>query len=66
MNALLALLLLISTPNQVEYFPSILFGHILVGPGTSRYETVFTVTAKKEARSTLALFNERGESMKAT
>ena len=66
MKALISLCLLLSTANPVEYFPSILFGHILVGPGVSRYETVFTITARQETRSTLSLFTDAGEPMKAS
>ena len=66
MKLLIALFLLFYPGEHVEYFPSILYGHILTGPGMSRYETIFTITAKKEIRCTLALFEERGEPMKAS
>jgi len=52
--------------REIRYFPSILYGHILAGPGTSKYETVFTVSAKKEARATLQLFGEKGERIEAS
>ena len=65
MKAVVAVVLLLSVGNKVEYFPSILFGHILIGPGMSRYETIFVVTAKEKTRSRLTLFSDRGEAMKA-
>src|SRR5215510_12268224 len=52
--------------KEIRYFPSIVYGHILAGPGTSKYETVFTVSARKEARATLHLFGDKGERMEAT
>jgi hypothetical protein len=52
--------------GDIQYIPSILYGHILVGSGTSRYETVFTVTATKATRSRLDVFTDRGEPMDAS
>ncbi len=65
MNLLCGMLLL-SSFGHVRYFSSVLYGQILLGPGTSRYETIFTVTAQKETRSTLELFTDKGEPMKAS
>jgi hypothetical protein len=61
-----ALLLLFSFAREARYFPSIVYGQILIGAGTSRYETVFTLVAEKETRATLGLFTERGEPMNAS
>jgi len=63
---LLAFLTLVLPGKEVQYFPSILYGHILAGPGTSKYETVFTVSAKKETRAALHLFGEKGERIEAS
>jgi hypothetical protein len=63
---LLTLLMLVQPVKEIRYFPSILYGHILSGPGTSKYETVFTVSARKEARATLQLFADKGERMEAS
>jgi hypothetical protein len=51
---------------QVWYFPNILYGHILTGSGSSRYETVFTAVSQKETRARLALFTDRGGPMRAS
>ena len=59
------LLLLTHAATEVRYFPSILYGHILVGSGMSRYDTTFTATAKKDTRVSIALFTDKGEPMKA-
>lgn len=66
MRIVLALLMLVLPTKEIRYFPSILYGHILAGPGTSKYETVFTVSSKKEARVTLQLFGDKGESIEAS
>jgi hypothetical protein len=66
MFLLYALLLLSSFGKEVQYFPSVLYGHILIGPGTSRYETIFAITARKETRATLELFTDKGEPMQAS
>lgn len=58
--------MLLLSGKEIRYFPSILYGHILVGPGMSKYETVFTVSARKETRATLQLFAEKGEQMNAS
>jgi hypothetical protein len=63
---LFALLMVVLQGKEIRYFPSILYGHILAGPGTSKYETLFTVSARKEARATLQLFGDKGERMEAT
>jgi hypothetical protein len=63
---LLGLLMLVLPGKEIRYFPSILYGHILAGPGTSKYETVFTVSAKKETRAALHLFGEKGERIEAS
>ena len=64
-KALGALLLMVAVGGEIQYVPSILYGHILVGSGTSRYETVFTVTARKATRSRLDVFTDKGEPMEA-
>jgi hypothetical protein len=61
-----ALLMLLLSGKEIRYFPSILYGQILAGPGTSKYETVFTVSARKETRATLQLFADKGERMNAS
>src|SRR5689334_14606385 len=66
MRLLLALMMLVLPGREIRYFPSILYGHILAGPGTSKYETVFTVSAKKAARATLQLFGDKGEHIEAS
>ncbi len=58
--------MLIPQSKEIQYFPSILYGHIWAGPGTSKYETVFTVSAKKETRAALHLFGEKGEHIEAS
>ena len=63
--AILLTLMGISPGDDVRYFPSILYGHILVGSGSSRYNTTFVVTAKKDTRASLILFTDGGEPMKA-
>ena len=60
------LLLLLPFGGEVRYFPSILYGHILIGTGTSRYETVFTITASNETRVTVNVFTDKGEPMNAS
>jgi hypothetical protein len=65
-KALGALLLMVAVGGDVQYIPSILYGHILVGSETSRYETVFTVVAKKATRSRLDVFTDKGERMDAS
>ena len=52
--------MLLLSGKEIRYFPSILYGQILAGPGMSKYETVFTVSAKKETRATLQLFADKG------
>src|SRR5262245_39939738 len=52
--------------EQVRHFPSIVYGQILLGPRASKYETIFTVTARTRAPATLDLFNEKGEPLKAS
>ena len=52
--------------SDVRYFPNIMYGHILIGNGASRYETGFAASARKETRVTVKLFNEKGEPMEAT
>jgi hypothetical protein len=66
MSLLLALMMLVLPGKEVRYFPSILYGHILAGPGTSRYETIFTVSARKETRAALHLFGDKGERIEAS
>ena len=58
--------MLLLSGNEIRYFPSILYGQILAGTGTSKYETVFTVSARKEARAALRLFADKGERMNAS
>jgi len=65
LKILFALLMLVLQGKEIRYFPSILYGQILAGPGTSKYETVFTVSARKEARATLQLFGDKGERIEA-
>jgi len=57
--------MLVFSGREIRYFPSILYGHILAGPGMSRYETVFTVSAKKETRATLQLYGDKGDRLEA-
>jgi hypothetical protein len=52
--------------EEVRHFPSIVYGQILLGPGASRYETIFTVTARKSVPATLDLFAENGEPLNAS
>jgi hypothetical protein len=52
--------------EQVQHFSSIVYGQILLGSAASRYETVFTITARKSGPATLDLFNEKGEPMEAS
>ncbi len=52
--------------GEVRHFPSIVYGQILLGPGASRYETTFSVSAKKETPATLELFTDKGEPMQAS
>ena len=66
MSVICGFLLLLSFGKDVQYFPSILYGHILIGAGTSKYETTFTVTARKETRATLDLFNDKGQPLEAS
>lgn len=66
MKLICALLMLLLSGKEIRYFPSILYGHILAGPGTSKYETVFTVSARKETRATLRVFTDKGERMEAS
>jgi hypothetical protein len=64
-TVLFALLLAVLQANEVRYFPSILYGQILAGPGTSKYETVFTVSSRKETRAILKLFGDKGDRLEA-
>ena len=66
MNLICGFLMLLLSGKEIRYFPSVLYGHILAGPGTSRYETVFTVSARRETRVTLRLFADKGEGMEAS
>src|SRR5215510_1698428 len=52
--------------EQVQHFPSIFYGQILLGEHASKYETIFTITARKNVPATLDLFNEKGEPMEAS
>lgn len=52
--------------SEVRFFPNILYGHILTGTNTSRYETIFTVVSRTQTRATMTLFTDRGEPMKAS
>ena len=52
--------------EEVRHFPSIVYGQILLGPGASRYETIFTVTARKSVPASLDLFAENGEPLNAS
>jgi len=58
--------MLLLSGKEIRYFPSILYGQILIGTGMSKYETVFTVSARKEARAALRLFADKGERMNAS
>jgi len=60
------LLLVLSPAREARYFPNIVYGHILIGAGTSRYETVFTLVAARETRATLGVFTDKGEPMNAS
>jgi hypothetical protein len=55
-----------SSSEDVRHVPSIVYGQILLGPGASRYETIFTVTSRKGISATLDLFTDRGEPMEAS
>jgi hypothetical protein len=66
MRIVLALLMLVLPGREIRYFPSILYGHILAGPGMSKYETVFTVSARREARATLQLFGDKAQHIEAS
>ncbi|MBI4471897.1 MAG: hypothetical protein HY646_04455 [Acidobacteria bacterium] len=68
MMTVLTTLLLLVMPGgkEVRYFPSILYGHILIGSGMSRYDTTFTATARHNTRAALALFTDQGEPMEAS
>ena len=52
--------------EEIRHLPSIVYGQILLGPGASRYETIFTVTSRKGVSATLDLFTDRGEPMEAS
>lgn len=52
--------------EQVSYFPSLLYGHILAGTGPSRYETTLIVRSEKSARAHIDIFSEKGEPMQAS
>ena len=52
--------------NEIRYFPSVLYGQILVGTSTSKYETTFTVVAQRGGRAALRLFNDKGDPMNAS
>ena len=52
--------------GEIRYFPSIMYGHITIGTGASRYETGFAASAAKGTRVTVKLFNESGEPMEAS
>ncbi len=52
--------------SEIRYFPNIIYGHILIGSGASRYETGFSAASRKETRVTVKLFNDRGEPMEAS
>src|SRR5262245_42198870 len=52
--------------EQVRHFPSIVYGQILLGDSASKYETIFTITAKKNAPATVDLFSDKGEPMEAS
>jgi len=66
LSILLALLILVLPAKEVRYFPSILYGQILAGPGTSKYETIFTISARRETRASLHLFGDKGERIEAS
>ena len=55
-----------SANEEVRHFPSIVYGQILLGPAASRYETIFTVTARRNVAATLDLFAENGEPLNAS
>jgi hypothetical protein len=56
----------LETREEVRHFPSIVYGQILLGPGASRYETIFTVTSRREVSAILDLFTDKGEPMMAS
>ena len=66
MKVACALLTLLLSGGEIRYFPSVLYGQILVGTGMSKYETVFTVSARKETRAALRLFADKGQEMSAS
>lgn len=54
------------TRDEIRHFPSIVYGQILLGPGASRYETVFSVTSRKSLPASLELFTDNGVPMIAS
>jgi hypothetical protein len=71
MKRLLILLLvpiaaLAAADEQVSYFPSLMYGHILAGAAASRYETTLILNSEKGGRAQIELFSEKGEPMEAS
>lgn len=70
LTVLAAAVLLASPANGreevVRYFPSILYGQILVGPGASIYETTFRIVSRKRTGATVELYTDKGEPLAAS
>jgi len=64
--ALLMSMLAANTGLEVNHIPSIVYGQILVGPGSSRYETIFLISSRKEELVHLELFTEDGTPLRAS
>jgi hypothetical protein len=54
-----------NTDQQVSYFPSLMYGHILAGTAASRYETTLILKSPKGARAHIEIFSEQGKPMDA-
>jgi len=52
--------------EQVNYFPTVMFGHILEGSDASRYATTLIVRSRKATRAHIDVFNEQSEPMTAS
>lgn len=64
--SVLVLTLPVRAAEQVLCFPSLMYGHILIGSAASRYETSFVIHSRKGGRVTLKLFSDRNEPLEAS
>ena len=55
-----------SADEQINYLPSLMYGHILVGSGASRYETILVIRADVRTRAQVEVFAEDGKPMTAS